>query len=203
MAHQRLKGATHAVFDGRMMMKQIACVARHPSVERCKKLRGLPGTLTTSSWLANARRFLGDEGVDGFAEFAGGRGKGKGDGGGAAEARAEEEEEEEEEEAPDADADANVYDDDANAVRAQLASFTSLAASLLPGWPAHALAYLERALVARGGAKALSIRRVLYTGSHTTGSAWWTPILKDFARRLSPPRVPRFQSPASAPFNSI
>ena len=65
------------------MMKQIACVARHPSVERCKKLRGLPGTLTTSSWLANARRFLGDEGVDGFAEFAGGRGKGKGDGGGA------------------------------------------------------------------------------------------------------------------------
>ena len=29
----------------------------------------------------------------------------------------------------------------------------------------------------------------------------WTPILKDFARRISPP-TPRFHSPPSAPFNS-
>jgi pyridoxal biosynthesis lyase PdxS len=29
-----------------------------------------------------------------------------------------------------------------------------------------------------------------------------TPILKDFRRRLSPPRVPRFQSPPSTPFNA-
>jgi hypothetical protein len=40
------------------------------------------------------------------------------------------------------------------------------------------------------------------TGPHTTPSAWWTPILKDFARRISPPRVPRCQSPPSTPFNS-
>ena len=42
---------------------------------------------------------------------------------------------------------------------------------------------------------------VLYTGSHTTPMARWTPILKDFARRISPP-TPRFQSPPSTPFNS-
>ena len=44
-------------------------------------------------------------------------------------------------------------------------------------------------------------RRVLYNGPHTTPSAMWTPILKDFARRISPP-TPRFQSPPSTPFNS-
>ena len=36
------------------------------------------------------------------------------------------------------------------------------------------------------------------TGSHTTPSARWTPILKDFCRLLSPP-TPRFQSPSSTP----
>ena len=45
-------------------------------------------------------------------------------------------------------------------------------------------------------------RRVLYTGSHTTPFARWTPILKDFSRLISPP-TPRFQSPPSTPFNSI
>ena len=42
---------------------------------------------------------------------------------------------------------------------------------------------------------------VHHTGSHTTAFALWTPFLKDFARRISPPRVPRFQSPISTPFN--
>jgi hypothetical protein len=37
--------------------------------------------------------------------------------------------------------------------------------------------------------------------SHTTASAMWTPILEDFARRISPP-TPPFQYPPSAPFNS-
>ena len=42
-----------------------------------------------------------------------------------------------------------------------------------------------------------------YTGPHTTAFAWWTPILKDFARRIAPPRVPRFQSRhTSTPLNS-
>jgi hypothetical protein len=45
------------------------------------------------------------------------------------------------------------------------------------------------------------LRCVLYTGPHTTALAWWTPILKDFCRRLSPPTT-RFQSPPSAPFNA-
>ena len=40
----------------------------------------------------------------------------------------------------------------------------------------------------------------LHTGPHTTPLAWWTPFLKDFARRFSPP-TPRFQSPPSMPFN--
>ena len=44
-------------------------------------------------------------------------------------------------------------------------------------------------------------RCVLYTGPHTTPFARWTPILKDFARCISPP-TPRFQSPSSTPFNA-
>ena len=46
-----------------------------------------------------------------------------------------------------------------------------------------------------------ALRCVLHTGPHTTALARWTPILKDFARRISPP-TPRFQSPPSTPFNS-
>ena len=49
--------------------------------------------------------------------------------------------------------------------------------------------------------RALSMRCVLYTGPHTTALARWTPILEDFARRVSPP-TPPFQYPPSAPFNS-
>ena len=44
-------------------------------------------------------------------------------------------------------------------------------------------------------------RCVLYTSPHTTPFARWTPILKDFSRRISPP-TPRFQSPSSTPFNA-
>ena len=58
-----------------------------------------------------------------------------------------------------------------------------------------------RAAVA-SAASSIAHRCVLsHTCSHTTPSPWWTPILKDFARRVSPP-TPRFQSPPSAPFNS-
>ena len=46
------------------------------------------------------------------------------------------------------------------------------------------------------------VRCVLYTGPHTNPLARSTPILKDFARRVSLP-TPRFQSRhTSAPFNS-
>ncbi|EEH57487.1 uncharacterized protein MICPUCDRAFT_58442 [Micromonas pusilla CCMP1545] len=44
--------------------------------------------------------------------------------------------------------------------------------------------------------------RYPYTGPHTTAFARCTPILKDFSRRLSPPRAPRFRSPRSTPFDS-
>ena len=53
----------------------------------------------------------------------------------------------------------------------------------------------------RGKNGGAPLRCVLYTGPHTTPLARWTPILKDFCRRLSPP-TPRFQSPTSTPFNS-
>ena len=53
-----------------------------------------------------------------------------------------------------------------------------------------------------GARRRIRIRRVLYTGPHTTASARWTPILKDFCRRFSQP-TPRFQSRhTSTPFNS-
>ena len=48
--------------------------------------------------------------------------------------------------------------------------------------------------------RGVRVRCVLYTGPHTTALARWTPILKDFPRRFSPP-TPRFQSPSSTPFN--
>ena len=54
---------------------------------------------------------------------------------------------------------------------------------------------------ANANAAGTPFRRVLYTGPHTTALAVWTPILKDFARRISPP-TPPFQYPPSAPFNA-
>ena len=46
-----------------------------------------------------------------------------------------------------------------------------------------------------GGAQS-RVRYVLsHTGPHTTAFAWCAPFLKGFCRRLSPPRVPRFQNP--------
>ena len=67
---------------------------------------------------------------------------------------------------------------------------------------AVAASVASTAVMGRGRRR--QIRRVLlHTGPHTTASARWTPILKDFSRRLSPPRVPRFQSRhTSTPFNS-
>ena len=53
----------------------------------------------------------------------------------------------------------------------------------------------------RGRRRPRRRRRGICTGPHTTAFARWTPILKDFSRRLSPP-IPRFQSPSSTPFNS-
>ena len=61
-----------------------------------------------------------------------------------------------------------------------------------------AIADAAAAVRTRGG----ELRCVLYTGPHTIALARWTPILKDFSRRISPPRVPRFRSPPALPLNS-
>ena len=47
----------------------------------------------------------------------------------------------------------------------------------------------------RGARPTRAQARPGHTGPHTTPFAWCTSILKDFSRRISPPRVPRFQSP--------
>ena len=54
----------------------------------------------------------------------------------------------------------------------------------------------------RASLETLAEARSPYTGPHTIAFAWCTPFLKDFSRRFSPPRVPRFQRPPSTPFNS-
>jgi hypothetical protein len=64
------------------------------------------------------------------------------------------------------------------------------------------LARLRLALAARGNVEAKGAF-YYHTGPHTTASAWCTPTLKEFPRRISPPRVPRFQSRhTSTPFDS-
>ena len=131
VAHMRCKGATHAVFDGRAILKQICCIPRHPTLERPRKLSGLPLTLTVHSWLTQTRRLLADLRVPGYHDAK------------DAPARSEDE----------SDGDRGVSN-----VQAELDAFMALAAERLPGWPDHALAYLRAVLIARGAAKALSIR---------------------------------------------
>tara|TARA_B100001142_G_scaffold120546_2_gene122494 strand:+ start:244 stop:1590 length:1347 start_codon:yes stop_codon:yes gene_type:complete len=53
----------------------------------------------------------------------------------------------------------------------------------------------------RASLETLAEARSPYTGPHTIAFAWCTPFLKDFSRRFSPPRVPRFQYLPSTPFN--
>jgi hypothetical protein len=61
-------------------------------------------------------------------------------------------------------------------------------------------------LVTMDAASDAQARSYFYTGPDTTTFAWCTPILKDYlSRRISPPRVPRFQSrhnSTSTPFNA-
>ena len=58
ITHMRCKGATHAAYDGRVLTKQICCVPRHPDSSRPARLRELPHSLTTMSWLKQARKEL-------------------------------------------------------------------------------------------------------------------------------------------------
>ena len=157
VAHLRCKGAAHAVFDGRVMTKAICCVPRHPELPRPAKLSGLPRTMTTHSWLDQALDTLAemdkeilaegadspgaDEGADSPPPSAQGVGR-RATGSAAAKNAAGE----------------------PSDVRRQLDAFLADATSSnahsgpLRDWPRHILQYVELVLVARGGAKALSVR---------------------------------------------
>tara|TARA_B110000971_G_scaffold190658_1_gene201821 strand:- start:44 stop:2653 length:2610 start_codon:yes stop_codon:yes gene_type:complete len=58
VTHMRCKGAAHAAYDGRVLTKQICCVPRHPDARRPARLRELPNSLTTRSWLLQAETAL-------------------------------------------------------------------------------------------------------------------------------------------------
>ena len=58
VAHMRCKGASHAAYDGRVLTKQICCVPRHPDAPRPARLKEMPASLTTRSWLRQARDAL-------------------------------------------------------------------------------------------------------------------------------------------------
>ena len=164
VAHMRCKGAAHAVFDGRVMTKAICCVPRHPDLERPGKLAGLPRTLTTHSWLDQALRTLSemtnekspsphwspqgaDPGaVDTFVDAM-------------ASASMDAESAEKILRGTGCAADVKTEPSD---VRRQLDAFLADATSAPHGplhdWPAHIVGYVELVMVARGGAKALSVR---------------------------------------------
>ena len=60
VAHMTCKGAAHAVYDARVVAKQICCIPRHPSAPRPARLERLPKSLTTLSWLEQAHHELGE-----------------------------------------------------------------------------------------------------------------------------------------------
>ena len=151
VAHMRCKGASHAAYDGRVLTKQICCVPRHPDAPRPARLERMPASLTTRSWLRQARDALraagDDDGDDDDGDDTGDAG----------------------------DDIINTEDDSINAgddvveegtktpARAALDAFLAGVARRVRDdifliFPKHVAALLERVLIARGGAKALAIR---------------------------------------------
>ena len=159
VAHMRCKGASHAAYDGRVLTKQICCVPRHPDAPRPARLERMPASLTTRSWLRQARdalRAAGDAGDDDGDDA--GDDDGDDDGDDTGDAR---------------DDIINTGDDvveegTKTPARAALDAFLAGVARRVrdddtSGWtgfifPKHVAALLERVLIARGGAKALAIR---------------------------------------------
>ena len=158
VAHMRCKGASHAAYDGRVITKQICCVPRHPDAPRPARLVQMPTSLTTRSWLKQARDALratdgGDGGGDGVPRDAVVPGDvGGGDG------------------VPE---DVGVFGLSGNdgveeghktPAREALDTFLARVARRLTRerdvfLPEHVATHLERVLIARGGAKALAIHR--------------------------------------------
>jgi len=154
VAHMRCKGAAHAVFDGRVMTKAICCVPRHPELPRPAKLSGLPRTMTTHSWLDQALDTLAEMDKENLAEGADSPGADEGaDSSAKGVGRA-----------MTGSAAAKNAAGEPSDVRRQLDAFLADATSSnthsgpLRDWPRHILQYVELVLVARGGAKALSVR---------------------------------------------
>jgi hypothetical protein len=70
--------------------------------------------------------------------------------------------------------------DGGGGMRADLDAFMSSATARLPAWPPHVLDYLRLVMIARGGAKALSIRSEVVAYAAATARAadefsrdWW------------------------------
>ena len=163
VAHMRCKGASHAAYDGRVLTKQICCVPRHPDAPRPARLERMPASLTTRSWLRQARdalRAAGDD-DDGDDDDGDDDGDDTGDAG------------------DDIIDIINTGDDSINTgddvvkeegtktpARAALDAFLAGVArrvresrdDIFLIFPKHVAALLERVLIARGGAKALAIR---------------------------------------------
>ena len=154
VAHMRCKGASHAAYDGRVLTKQICCVPRHPDAPRPARLERMPASLTTRSWLRQARdalRAAGDAEDDDGDDA--GDDDGDDDGDDTGDAR---------------DDSINTGDDvveegTKTPARAALDAFLAGVARRVRDdifliFPKHVAALLERVLIARGGAKALAIR---------------------------------------------
>ena len=150
VAHMTCKGAAHAVYDARVVAKQICCIPRHPSAPRPARLEQLPKSLTTLSWLEQAHRELGEGEDEGEDE---GEGEGEGDAASAASS-----------------ASSSSSSPHPASASGQLARFSALARARLPRWPPHLLHHLELVLIARGGVKALSIRAETKLWASTLGA---------------------------------
>ena len=70
--------ASHAAPDGRVLTKQICCVPRHPDAPRPARLERMPASLTTRSWLRQARDASSPPGTPGTTTGAQLRGRRRG-----------------------------------------------------------------------------------------------------------------------------
>ena len=145
VAHMTCKGAAHAVYDARVVAKQICCIPRHPSAPRPARLERLPKSLTTLSWLEQAHHELGEGEIQDEREAASAASASSASSAASSASAAS------------ASSAASSSPHPASA-SGQLARFSALARARLPRWPPHLLHHLELVLIARGGVKALAIR---------------------------------------------
>ena len=139
VAHMTCKGAAHAVYDARVVAKQICCIPRHPSAPRPARLERLPKSLTTLSWLEQAHHELGEGEIQDEREAASASSVSSASLASSAAS------------AVSASSAASSSPHPASA-SGQLARFSALARARLPRWPPHLLHHLELVLIARAAA---------------------------------------------------